>query len=131
MDYHNVFLSEAMLYNDTIKSAGDKYYDWVELYNAGSTAVNLKGWGITDDTEKPLKWKFPDVTIGPGEYLVVYCSGLDKTSGGELHASFRLSSKGEVLGLTDNTGKIVDHLCAGNVPSNMSFAVVFLFCHGV
>lgn len=117
----NVFLSEAMLYNDTIKSAGDKYYDWVELYNAGSTAVNLKGWGITDDTEKPLKWKFPDVTIGPGEYLVVYCSGLDKTSGGELHASFRLSSKGEVLGLTDNTGKIVDHLCAGNVPSNMSF----------
>ena len=31
--------------------------DWIELYNAGATAVNLAGWSLTDASGDP--WVFP------------------------------------------------------------------------
>ena len=48
-----MIISEAMPYNDKYAPTGGAYYDWVEIYNNGSEAVSLKGWGLTDDTEKP------------------------------------------------------------------------------
>ena len=42
--------------------------EWIELYNRGSTSVNLTGWRLEDAVE----YVFPaGTTIGPGEYLVV------------------------------------------------------------
>jgi len=54
--------------------------DWIELYNRGGAPVNLKGCGLTDKAGKPGKWTFGDVTLAPGQYLVVFASGRDVRS---------------------------------------------------
>lgn len=114
-----VIINEAMPYNDKYAPVGGAYYDWVEIYNSGSAAVSLKGWGLTDNTEKPLKWKFPDITLQPGEYKLVYCSGLtDQT--GAMHANFRISGSGEVIALYNGNEELMDRVYVGDVPTNMS-----------
>ncbi len=74
--------------------------DWVELYNSGSTAVNLNGWYLTDNVLNLTQWRFPNVTILPNSYLIVWASGKNRTNPiAPLHANFSLSSSGEYLGL--------------------------------
>ncbi len=116
-----LMITEAMTYNDKYASVGGAYYDWVEIYNGSGSSTQLAGYGLTDDTAKPLKWKFPDVTLGAGEYLIVYCSGLNTTSGSALHTNFRLSAAGETLALYDSSEQLLDSICAGGIPSDMSF----------
>ncbi len=119
-----LMIAEAMTYNDRYASVSGSYYDWVEIYNGTGSSVHLLGYGLTDDTAKPLKWKFPDVTLGAGQYLVVYCSGLNTQSASTLHTNFRLSAAGETLALYDAAEQPVDSMCVGDVPSNMSFGRV-------
>ncbi len=52
--------------------------DWIELLNAGATALSLSGYGLSDDPSDPFKWVFPDVVIDPGEHLLVWASGKDR-----------------------------------------------------
>ena len=42
----------------------------MELHNAGSTAVNLNGFGLTDDSTKPFQFSFPSYSLLPGEKVV-------------------------------------------------------------
>jgi hypothetical protein len=77
-----------------------EFEDWIELYNPNDVPINLSGWSITDDRDDTEKWVFPNVTIGAGEYLVVFASGKDRAvAGSELHTNFSLSRDGEYLGL--------------------------------
>ena len=83
------------------------YSDWIELYNAGSAAVSLEGWYLSDKAEKPSRWKFPAGTVlGPGETLVVWASG-GSGNDGTLHAGFSLSV-GETVTLTMPIGAAAD-----------------------
>ncbi len=79
--------------------------DWIELYNPGPGAVALSGWSITDDAAVPDKWVFPDVSIAPGGYLVVFASDKNRapTDGSNLHLNFKLTADGEYCGLYDNS----------------------------
>lgn len=52
--------------------------DWIELYNSGTSAVNLNGFGLSDKKDKPFQWVFPSYTILPGEYLLVFASDKDR-----------------------------------------------------
>jgi hypothetical protein len=54
------------------------YPDWIELYNAGSQAVSLYNYSLTDDNDEPSKWTFPNVSLLPGEYMIVFCSDKDR-----------------------------------------------------
>lgn len=84
-----VVVTELMAVNRSAHSAADgAYYDYIELYNRGGEAVNLRGWYLSDDRGDARKWSFPDVTLQPGQYLVVYASGLDVREG-ELHTKLR------------------------------------------
>ena len=57
--------------------------DWIELHNAGSAAVDLAGWALTDDAGDPTKWVFPAVVLQPDAYLVVFASGKDRKTLGD------------------------------------------------
>ena len=68
----NVILSEIAASSSTVGT------DWIELYNAGTEAVDLSGWGLSDSAGRPRKWQFSSgTTIAPGQYLGVL-SGRDK-----------------------------------------------------
>jgi len=83
--------------------------DWIELYNSADTAISLDGWALTDDLNERAKWTFPDVTIGGGEYLVVFASSKDRrpANGDNLHTSFNLNREGESLALYNAGGGVV------------------------
>ena len=63
---------------DELRTESGETPDWIELLNQGSTAVDLTGWGLSDDPLQPFRWTFPPCEILPGEYLLVYASGDDK-----------------------------------------------------
>jgi hypothetical protein len=84
-----------------------EYDDWIELYNRGTTPVNLGGMYLTDDPAEPTKWQFPknaatQTTIPAHGYLLVWADGEVGDSG--LHASFSLSASGESIALFDRDG---------------------------
>src|SRR4029079_4916228 len=96
-----VFISEFMADNrKSIRDEDGDTSDWIELANPDDTAVSLNGWFLTDDATNLTKWRFPDVTIAAGGFLVVFASEKDRTNTiGSLHTNFKLSVEGEYLAL--------------------------------
>ncbi|MCP5526746.1 MAG: lamin tail domain-containing protein [Verrucomicrobiales bacterium] len=80
--------------------------DWIELYNPGASAVDLAGYGLSDDPARPMRWVFPSVTIPAHGYLLVRASGRNESidAAGGLHANFQLDAEGEGLWLTAADG---------------------------
>ena len=100
----NVVISEVLTKNETgITDEDGIPADWIELYNAGSDTVSLEGWFLSDKTDELNRWRFPAVSIAPGEYLLVYASGKDRLS--PLHTDFALSV-GETVSLTTPVGTV-------------------------
>lgn len=120
-----VYVTEVMASNDTaVKAPSGGYTDWVEIYNSSNQAVDLSGYGLSDNIGRARKWQFPQgTTINPGEYKVIWCDGDTALSNaGELHTSFKLKkSGGEVLVLADPTGKILDKVVLPEIPTNVSY----------
>lgn len=80
--------------------------DWIELLNRGPEPVNLAGWGLSDRTDTPMKWRFPSWTLEPGKRLLVFASGKDRTNVQDI---VMLDSPQDVSGLVlwlraDNAG---------------------------
>jgi hypothetical protein len=92
-----------------LADAEGRFWDWIEIYNPGDIAVDLVGYGLSDDPELPQRWRFPSVLIQPAGFLVVFASDLDLAEpGAELHSNFRLDAGGERLLLTGPNGQAVD-----------------------
>ena len=116
-------ISEFMPSNGSYAVAADgNYYDWIELYNGSSEAIDLAGYGLSDNADKPSRWRFPSVTIEPGGYLLVYASGLDKNADGEYHTNFRLRAEGESVLLYNAKGQLLDHVSYENLKTDQSYA---------
>jgi len=99
----------------------DLYSDWIEFYNAGTEAVDLEGWSLTDNLEDTVKWRFPGgVSIHPGEFLLVWADGRDlqQTS---LHTNFKLSITGEMIVLFDPVKILVDSVSYGQQMQDISY----------
>jgi PKD repeat protein len=99
-----VIINEYVASNKTglMDEDGD-HSDWVELCNVTDAPVSLQGWSLTDDEADPGKWLFPNVTIAPGGFLVVFASDKDRAPvPGELHTNFKLDADGEYLALIQN-----------------------------
>jgi hypothetical protein len=94
---------------DGIVDADGDNSDWLEIYNSGSTSVDLSGMYLTDDDEELDKWTFPaGVVIPAGGYRIVFASDKDGVlAGGELHTNFKLSADGEYLALVAANGVTV------------------------
>jgi hypothetical protein len=61
-----------------IADENGEHPDWIELYNSGVMPVNLLNYSLTDDPAEPAKWQFPNITLQPGEFRTVFCSGKDR-----------------------------------------------------
>lgn len=103
-------------------STGSVASDWVEIYNSTGSAVSLAGYGISNNPKNPAKWVFPDISIEPGEYLLLYATGsADKAQKKNLKLNFCISSTGEALFFFDPNGKLIDKLSAGRMRSGQSY----------
>ncbi|MBI4659650.1 MAG: lamin tail domain-containing protein [Verrucomicrobia bacterium] len=96
--------------------------DWLELYNAGASAVQLSGWSLSDNSD-PRQFVVPSGTWIPAEgFLRIDCGGGSES--GRLKASFNLNRDGETIALFDPLtnradvawyGPVADGYTAGRV----------------
>jgi len=119
----NVVINEILTSNTTLNVDEDgDHQDWVELFNKGAVAVNLSGYGLSDDPAIPFKWTFPNVSLGAGQYLLIWCSDKNRTDpANPLHTNFKISSSGEIITLTNTSAVAVDMVPATAILPNISY----------
>jgi hypothetical protein len=72
-------INEIMSSNAGILADEDgEFEDWIEILNTGTTEISLHGYGLSDQSSQPFKWVFPDISLNPNEYLIVFASGKDR-----------------------------------------------------
>jgi hypothetical protein len=103
IDNFPVVINELMASNKTtINDPQGEYDDWIELFNKGNEDINLTGMYLSDKTDNPKKWQFPENTIiKAGGYLILWADENSKATPG-IHMNFKLSADGEVVLFTDN-----------------------------
>ncbi|MEM7395789.1 MAG: lamin tail domain-containing protein, partial [Verrucomicrobiota bacterium] len=115
-------INEYMADNDVtaLNSVGDAE-DWFELYNAGSNAVDLSGYGVTDDVGNPFQWTVPTgVVLNAGGFLLIWADGNSTAETNDLHTNFRLSNGGEELAVFRPDGTLLDWRLFGDQEEDFS-----------
>ena len=100
-----------------------EYDDWIEIYNTGSSFINLSDFYLSDDLNILDKYNFPSVSLAPNEYFIVWADD-DEEDQGENHATFKLSASGEAVYLSDANFNLVDGLTYGEQQTDMGYARV-------
>ncbi len=123
-------ISELMANNEsTIADEDGAFSDWIEIYNPSSDEVDLTDWCLTDNATVPAKWRFPALTLGAREFLLVWASSKNRRVPGQpLHTNFNLSAGGEYLALVRPDGVTVEHAYTPMFPAQAndeSFGINF------
>ena len=126
----NEYVKSGKLYISEIVSSNSSYLDdnnlssdYIEIYNGYNYDINLYGYYLSDSEYKTNKWMIPNITIKSHEYLVIYASGLD-TCNKSCHTNFKLSSKGEIVTLTDDSGNIISKVKYPSMDTDTSYSYV-------
>ena len=116
-------INEYQIHNEnTLYDADWDTPDWIELYNYGSTEININSLYLSDDYNNLLKGNLPDVIIAPGEYLVVFASSKDSQAEEEIHMNFKLSENdGDLFLSAENS--IIDTCKINSLPADISSGI--------
>ena len=127
-----VVINEIMASNHSSIMAQDgELYDWIELKNISNKPESLDKFTLVvekidnysndnQDNATQKSWQLPAVEIKPGECILIFASKKDNSdSNGELHADFKLPSKGGKLMLKQGENVVSE------VPFVMSRAYAF------
>ncbi|MFN8299905.1 MAG: CotH kinase family protein [Chitinophagales bacterium] len=109
--FAQIKINEYSAANKNVAANNGEFYDWIELYNAGSSAVNVGGWYLSDNINNLIKWQIPaGLSINAGAFRLIYCSGRNGVFGGQYNTNFKLtqSDTSEYIILTNSGGVIQD-----------------------
>lgn len=98
------------------------YDDWIEILNYGSDAIFLGDKFLTDNQSNPDKWQFPQISINPGQFLLLWAD--DEMDQGQLHTNFKLDKGGEYVGIyqSENGNFLkIDEIAFGQQETDVSF----------
>lgn len=118
-----VVISEVAPVNTTVpQSTLDEYFDYVELYNSGSEAINLQNYKLSDSKKAESFHQLPDRTLEPGEYVAIFCGNTSYVSSktGNIYIAYGLNRYGETVYLMDNEGVLVDEFEYSRLKSGYS-----------
>ena len=93
-----IVINEIMAKNESFLTDPEgEFEDWIEIYNGGSSAVNLANYIITDGN---TTWQIPasnaSETTVPAEGFLLFWADKDPEQGAN-HINFKLSGDGELL----------------------------------
>lgn len=105
---------------------------WIEIFNTSTNTVSLEGLFLTATYTNLTQWSFPPgASIGPTQFLVVFCDGeAGETLGAEYHAGFRLPPTNGAIALSRlhtngpaliNGLQVLDYVNYGGVDTERSF----------
>jgi hypothetical protein len=113
-----VYINEFMASNAGVIVDPDlkQSADWIELYNDGTSSVNLNGYFLTDNLKKTNKWKIGNVTIAAKGFAMFWADSKDSAN----HTNFNLNATLEQIGLYKPNLAVVDTLSYGLQDTNIS-----------
>ena len=83
-----VLINEVMSSNFGCMANEDGHYeDWIELYNNGTSAVNLSGYGLSDNAGKLYKFTFPSYLLPANDHVLIFADDTNLTDIGTHWAS--------------------------------------------
>jgi hypothetical protein len=98
--------------------------DWIELYNNGTSDVNLENWKLADQLNGLNGWIFPNLNIPAQSFLRVFCSGKDRYSSPPFTPTVNTTSFQPVVGwnthpfsqsfIWDGSSNIIVNVCSYN-----------------
>ena len=123
----NLLINEFLASNEfTNTDENGDADDWIEIYNAGTIAVDIGGMWVTDDLTNLATSQIPttapdSTTIQPGGYLILWAD--KEPEQGVLHLDdVKLSGDGEQIGLTAADGvTVLDSLTYGPQTTDISY----------
>lgn len=109
-----IAISEFMADNDeTLNDENGDSSDWIELHNPTAFAVDLGGWFLSNDAQRLAKWRFPNLSLAPNGYLLVFASEKNRTNpSARLHTNFKLDKDPDYLALADPRTNVVSSFAA-------------------
>lgn len=123
-NFPKLYINEFMASNTACcPDENGEFDDWIEIYNAGDTDVDLAGMFLSDDLSNPFMDKISNndaskTTVPAKGFLVLYADGT--TAQGVNHLNFSLSGTGEEIGLFYYDGRKVDEYVFGAQTDNQS-----------
>lgn len=116
LDSGTIVINE-LAYRAEIENEYGKESDWIELYNNSTEAVliNAGDLVLSDNPSQENKFPLPQIEIPAKGYCIIWCDGEDQLDG-DLHANFKLSSKGESVSLFFK-GELLDQVFYDSVGS--------------
>jgi hypothetical protein len=127
-EFHQLAVVSGLVINEimagnslSVSDQDGEYDDWVELYNGNNFSLNLNGYFLSDNENELDRWSFPNVSIQPNDYLIIWCdtAGVSQTG---LHTTYRLSADQEEVYLSSPTVEVLDAVHYVNMPKDMSYA---------
>lgn len=104
----NIVITEIM-YNP--EAVSDTYGEWFEIYNSGSSEVNLRGWSVTDSGTDSFVIN-EELVILPWESVVLCRNGDYSLNGGVIcdykYSGFTLSNTVDSIILKNTEGFLID-----------------------
>ena len=109
-EQNDLVLSEVMAANGaTIQDADGLFPDYIEVTNRSDKDIPLQNYGLSNDEAEPLKFRFPALTLKPGETVLVFASGKGHSAdSAELHATFKLNKGSDTVYLSNPSGIRID-----------------------
>ena len=120
-------VNEFLASNHTYPDEFSENDDFIEIYNRTDHAIDLAGYGVTDDLTQHTKYVIPSgsaavTTIQPKGFLLIWCDGQPEQ--GPLHTGFKLSASGEQIGFYEPAGDALDELDFGPQTDDVSYGRV-------
>lgn len=111
---------EGLVVSEVMAKSSDGSADWVEFANAGTVSVALKQYQVRDGGDDHAAQTLPNVTLAPGDFLVIPTSA-DTTLSGPYQLGFNLGKNDRMQLLKD--GVVIDDLDwdAGEAAKGYSF----------
>ncbi len=115
-------INELMASNDTtVTDETGEFDDWIELYNASDSTINLEGYALSDREMSLQKWTIDTSLVIPAKgYLILWCD--EDGEDGPTHVNFKLSKGGEHVFLSNPQGGVIDEVLFGDQITDVSLA---------
>ena len=127
---HGIIISEICTANEsTLYDTNGKYgSDYVEIYNCSNENISLAGYGLSDNEEDPYRWTFPEMTLSPGECLILFGGTAEDIVAyyreGYVSPMMGFGFKyGEVCVLTNDKGECISRVGIPNLDPDTSLQV--------
>lgn len=115
-------ISEVVSTNDSyLMGSYGRTCDWLELYNASDTELQLADFALSDDSGNLAAYPLPEKTLAAGEYCVIFLT--EDTANllrGYPVLPFAVSAEGESLYLSRD-GQVVDYVMLPQLGSDTAY----------